>query len=114
LKSKWGESTKEYAESIHQTFNLISKKYKIPRRIPSYLYRDILEEKDLVVVILEQLDYLAKLEGRHSPYGYAAYSISKLKEPISEFEGSLRNIKGVGKVTESIIKEVLRTGGSIL
>jgi DNA repair photolyase len=112
LKSKWGESTKEYAESIHQTFNLLSKKYKIPRRIPSCFYRDILEEKDLVMVILEQLDYLAKLEGRHSPYGYAAYSISKLKEPLSEFKGSLRNIKGVGKVTESIIKEILRTGSS--
>ena len=112
LKSKWGESTKEYAESIHRTFNLLSKKYKIPRRIPSRLYRDILEEKDLVMVILEQLDYLAKLEGRHSPYGYAAYSISKLKEPLSEINENLRSIKGVGKVTESIIKEILKTGSS--
>jgi len=112
LKSKWGEPTQEYAQSINQTFNLLSKKYKIPRRIPARLYRDILEENDIVMVILEQLDYLAKLEGKHSPYGYAAYSISQLKEPLSGIKGSLRNIKGVGKVTESIIKEILRTGSS--
>jgi DNA repair photolyase len=112
LKNKWGTPTDEYYGSINQTFNLLSKKYKIPRRIPSYLYKDILEENDLVVVILEQLDYLAKLERKHSPYGYAAYSISKLKEPLSEIKENLRSIKGVGKVTESIIKEILRTGSS--
>jgi DNA repair photolyase len=112
LKSKWGEPTQEYAQSINQTFNLLSKKYKIPRRIPARLYRDILEENDIVMVILEQLDYLAKLEGKHSPYGYAAYSISQLKEPLSKTKENLRSIKGVGKVTESIIKEILRTGSS--
>jgi len=112
LKSKWGEPTQEYAQSINQTFNLLSKKYKIPRRIPACLYRDILEENDLVMVILEQLDYLAKLEGKHSPYGYAAYSISQIKEPLSKTKGNLRSIKGVGKVTESIIKEILKTGSS--
>ncbi len=112
LKNKWGETTKEYYQSINQTFNLLSKKYKIPRRIPAYLYKDILEENDLVAVILEQLDYLAKLEEKPSPYGYAAYSISKLKEPLSEIKDNLRRIKGVGKVTESIIKEILQTGSS--
>jgi DNA repair photolyase len=112
LNNKWGETTKEYYQSINQTFNLLSKKYKIPRRIPAYLYKDILEENDLVTVMLEQLDYLAKLEEKHSPYGYAAYSISKLKEPLSEIKENLRSIKGVGKVTESIIKEILKTGSS--
>jgi DNA repair photolyase len=112
LKNKWGEPTKEYNQSISQTFNLLSKKYKIPRRIPAYLYKDILEENDLVVVILEQLDYLAKLEEKPSPYGYAAHCISKLKEPLSGIKDNLRSIKGVGKVTESIIKEILKTGSS--
>ncbi len=112
LKNKWGKPTKEYYQSISKTFNLFSKKYKIPRRVPPYLYKDILDEKDLVMVMLEQLDYLAKLEGRHSPYGYAAYCISKLKEPLSGMKESLRSIKGVGKVTQSIIKEILKTGSS--
>ena len=112
LKDKWGSLTKEYCRSLSQTFNLLSKKYKMPRRIPSHLYKDILEENDLVVVILEQLDYLAKLEDKHSPYGYTAYSISRLKESLSKRRDTLRNIKGVGKVTESIIKEILKTGSS--
>ena len=112
LKNKWGEPTKQYQESIHKTFNLLSKKYKIPRRIPANLYNDILEGNDLVTVILEQLDYLARLEEKPSPYGYAAYSISKLKESLSGMKESLRSIKGVGKVTDSIIKEILKTGSS--
>jgi len=111
-KNKWGSPTEEYNQSINQTFDLLSKKYKMPKRIPPYIYRDILEENDLVIVILEHLDYLSKLEEKPSPYGYAAYSISKLKEPLSGMKGSLRSIKGVGKVTESIIKEILKTGSS--
>jgi DNA polymerase/3'-5' exonuclease PolX len=91
---------------------LLSRKYKIPRRIPPYIYMNILEENDLVIVVLEHLDYLSKLEEKPSPYGYAAYSISKLKEPLSKMKGSLRSIKGVGKVTESIIREILLTGSS--
>jgi DNA repair photolyase len=109
-KDKWGSPTQEYYQSVNQTFSLLSRKYKIPRRIPPYIYKDILEENDLVIVILEHLDYLSKLEERPSPYGYAAYSISKLKEPLSGMKNSLRSIKGVGKVTESLIKEILRTG----
>jgi DNA repair photolyase len=111
-KNKWGSPTEEYSQSINHTFDLLSRKYKIPRRIPPYIYKDILEENDLVIVILEHLDYLSKLEEKPSPYGYAAYSISKLKEPLSGMKNSLRSIKGIGKVTESIIKEILRTGSS--
>jgi DNA repair photolyase len=109
-KNKWGSPTQDYYQSVNQTFNLLSRKYKMPRRIPPYIYKDILEENDLVIVILEHLDYLSKLEEKPSPYGYAAYSISKLKEPLSGMRNNLRGIKGVGKVTESIIKEILHTG----
>ncbi|GAJ18215.1 unnamed protein product, partial [marine sediment metagenome] len=101
-KNKWGEAAGEYYDSINQTFNSIIKKYKIPLRIPLAIYLDILEENDLVVVILEQIDYLLKLKGRTSPYGYAAYSVSQLKEPLSHIKGELRSIKGVGRATESI------------
>jgi len=85
------------------------KKYKILPRIPLALYKDILEENDLVVVILEHIDYLLKLKGRTSPYSYAAYSVSQLKEPLSSMKRELRRINGVGKVTESIILEILET-----
>ena len=111
-RDKWGQAIGEYYESISQTFNAIAKKYKIPKRIPPALYRDILSENDLVIVILEHIDYLLKLEGRKSPYGYAAYSISKLNEPLSSMKNELRKIRGVGEVTERIILEILNTGNS--
>jgi DNA repair photolyase len=111
-KNKWGEAAGEYYNSINLTFNSIIKKYKIPPRIPFALYKDILEENDLVVVILEHIDYLLKIEGRTSPYGYAAYSISQLKEPLSFMKRELKRINGVGRVTEKIILEILETKSS--
>ena len=63
--------------------------------------------------MLEHIDYLLKLKGRKSPYGYAAYSISKIKKPISQMKKNLRLIKGVGKATEKIIIEILETRTSL-
>lgn len=109
---KWGNAKGEYYRSLNQTFNIIAKEDKIPRRIPISLYKDILSENDRVVVILEHIDYFLKTEGRTSPYGYAAYSISQLKEPLSTMKSSLRKLKGIGPTTERIILEILRTGTS--
>jgi len=110
--SEWGEATREYYNSISQRFNSIAKKYRIPKRMPPALYRDILERNDLVVVILEHIDYLLKLEGKPSSFGYAAYSISQLKEPLSTMKGSLQKIKGVNRIIEPVILEILATGTS--
>ena len=110
--SKWGEATKEYYESIHRTFLNIIKKYNIPPRIPLDLFRDVLDENDLVIVLLEHIDYLLKLMGRTSPFGYAAYSISQLKQPLSSMRGELQTLKGVGKTTERVMLEILDTGSS--
>ena len=80
--------------------------------MPPALYRDLLEQNDLVVVILEHIDYLLKLEGKPSSFGYAAYSISQLKEPLSAMRGELQKIKGVSKAVEPVILEILETGSS--
>jgi len=110
--SKWGEAIPDYYSQLHQTFNTLMKQYKIPKRIPPELYKDILSENDLVTVILEHLDYLLKLEGKKSPFGYAAYSISQLQQPLSTMLNKLETIKGVGKTTENIILEILNIGSS--
>jgi hypothetical protein len=110
--NKWGAAIKEYYGSINQVYHIIMEKYKIPARMPLNLFKDILEQKDLVIVILEHIDYLLKLEGKTSPFGYAAYSISQSKEPLSTLRGDLRRLKGVGKTTEWIILEILETGTS--
>jgi len=109
---RWGSARKEYTDAINQLFYSIAKHYRMPTRIPAAVFADILSEDDRVIVILEQLDYLAKLTGRRSPYGYAAYSISQLKTPLRELRGNLQSLKGVGRVTERIIQEILDTGTS--
>lgn len=108
----WGSASQEYYDSIHKTFSIIARKYKIPIRIPSFLFNHILSENDLVIVILEQLDYLYKLRDMKSPYSYVAYSVSKLNAPISTMKNNLRSLRGVGPKTEKIILEILKTGSS--
>ena len=110
--SKWGEPAQEYVDSLNRTFGAIAKRYKMPIRMPPALYQGILGENDLVVVILEHIDYLLRMEGRRSPFGRAAYSISQVAEPLSELKGKLREVKGVGEETERIVLEILETGKS--
>ena len=111
---KWGRARKDYYDNLHLMFRGVMRKNKIPTRIPPRLYQGFLSENDLVVVILEHLDYLLKLEGRTSTCGYAAFSISQLKKPLSSMLNNLHSLKGVGPATELIIREILRTGSSEL
>jgi len=107
---KWGEVSYEYNRSINSIFDKYASKYKIPKRIPPAIYSNILSKSDLIIVILEHLDYLLKLKGKKSSYGYAAYVISKLGVPIEELKTDLTKIKGIGRAAAEIIREVLKTG----
>jgi len=111
-ENKWGQATEEYYNTINSIFNEMSRKHQIARRIPPALYRNILPANDLVVVMLEHLDYFLRLEGKRSSFGYAAYEISKLNKPLSAIKSKLREIKGVGEKTENIILEILETKNS--
>ncbi len=105
----YGSATSGYYNSLNKTLLSLNKIHKIPLRIPLSLFSDILNENDRISVILDQLDYLLKLKGNSSPYGFAAYSISQMKLPVSEIP-DLRQIKGVGPVTEKLIREIIKTG----
>ena len=106
---KWGNAIFPYYKSINQTFNTIMDEYHIAKRIPADLFKKILEENDYISIILDQIDYILKTYGRKSPYGYASYQISQQITPISNIKTHLRNIKGIGPVTEKIILEILET-----
>jgi len=108
----WGQATEEYYTTINSIFNEISKRYRIARRVPPALYKDILTENDLVVVMLEHIDYFLRLDGKRSSFGYAAYEISKLDKPLSTMKTKLREIRGIGEKTEEIILEILETKNS--
>lgn len=111
-KNHWGQGSSKYYNYIQKNFNDAIKQFNIPMRIPPELYNTIIEENDLVIVILEHIDYILKQRGQTTPYGFAARSISKLDEPISLWKNNLTKIKGVGNVTERIIQEILETGDS--
>ncbi len=53
--SKWGEPAVEYTEPLGRTVGAIARRYRMPLRMPPALYREILAENDLVVVILEHI-----------------------------------------------------------
>lgn len=109
---KWGNTTSEYYETINFTFDSFAKKYKVPKRIPAYLFNNILNENDLVTVILEQIDYLLKLKGYKSNFGYASRAISSVSAPLTQIRGELGRINGIGPSIRKIIWEILDTGTS--
>jgi len=109
---KWGQAIHEYYDQLNLTFNVLMKHYKIPKRIPQELFKDIINKNDLVIVILEHIDYLLKLKGKKSPFGYAAYQLSHVKEPLSTILNKLDSIRGIGRTTENIILEMMNTGRS--
>ncbi len=111
-KDPYGNAIDSYYVTIHKNFDTAAKKYHLPKRIPPEVYDGMLDENDKVVVVLEHLDYLLKSQGRKSPYGFAAYSISKIQNPLSTMKDELRQLKGVGPTTEKIILEILKTGKS--
>jgi DNA repair photolyase len=107
---KWGQADSQYYNSLNELFAVIAEKHGMPKRIPPKLYAGMLDDNDRVVVMLEQLDYLYKLCGNKSPFGYAAYNISRLKEPLSSMQLALGQIKGVGERTKKVVLEILETG----
>jgi DNA repair photolyase len=106
---KWGNATNTYYQSINQTFHAIIQHYPIPSRIPLPLFTDFITTEQRVVILLEHLDYFMRLQGKKSPFGYAAYQLSQQKQPIATMRYQLQDIKGIGPVTDRIIQEILDT-----
>ncbi|MBU0711682.1 radical SAM protein [bacterium] len=111
---KWGQASGEYHTAIHAVFKIIADHYNIPVRMPLNLFQDIVDENDRVVVILDHIDYYLKMSGNRSSYGYAAYVISQINEPISSMKWNLRHLKGIGPTIAKVIREILDTGTSSL
>ena len=111
-KDRWGSPRRDYYETVQQLFEAVARHHGVARRVPPRLWLDRLDENDRVMVALDHLDYFTRSEGRDSTYGMAARSIAKLTEPLSSMRGRLRELNGVGRVTERIVRELLDTGRS--
>jgi DNA repair photolyase len=109
---RWGQATGEYYRRLHRRFWEIADRYRVPLRMPPELYGDLLDDRDRAVVILEQMDYLLKLRGKTSPYGYAARAIARLTEPVSQLQLLDNQIRGINIRASTLIREILSTGSA--
>ncbi|MBN2039207.1 MAG: radical SAM protein [Spirochaetes bacterium] len=107
----WGAPNPEYVFPAQEVFDTAATRFKVPKRIPSSVFKSLVSTDELVILILEQLDYLSKLKNKNSPYGYAAYSLSRIDKPIESLPiAELQEIKGIGPVTAKIVREIIETG----
>lgn len=108
--NKYGMATWKYYAYIDKSFRNAVKALSIPPRIPAKFFAGIISRTDQIVVMLEHLDYMLKPEWKKNPYGFAAYAISQLPEPIEAYQNKLTEISGVGEKTAKFIHEILETG----
>lgn len=109
---KWGIACSDYYQEINATFINAARVNQIPVRIPQSFFDSLIDEKDKIVVLLDQMDYLLKIDGKSSPYSYGAWTISQIKGEVPTDMGELIKLKGVGPVTARIVQEIERTGTS--
>ena len=112
---KWGHAENNYSNSINMIFMEELYKSNIKPRIPEYLFKRILNKKDYVNVILDQIDYLLKIRDEKSYFGYSSYLLSQNKTFLPENKQEL--MKMLSKVSPghreksvNIILEILKTG----
>jgi DNA repair photolyase len=110
-QSPWGEPCSDYGSTVHSIFDEAASGHRLPKRMPPGIFGEVIDENGLIIVILEHLDYLLHLKNRPTPYGYAAYTLSKLNRPVRDLSSEeLRRMKGIGPATVRIIREIIETG----
>ena len=107
---RWGNAVSDYYDYINQLFLQVSKKFKIPKRIPNYIYKPILSQNKYISVLLDQLDYLVKLNYGKSNFRQASNAIYDYAKPISEIRTKLKTLNGIGSESEKLVKEILNNG----
>jgi DNA repair photolyase len=106
----YGNADGRYYRDINLIFTDIARRYRMPQRMPRSLFTGSIDENDRVIVMLEHIDHYLKLKGARSPYGFAAFSISKVVEPLSQIRYELSQLRGIGKSTAHLIQDILDTG----
>lgn len=111
---RWGRAQSGYYQHSQKLFHDLAKKYRMPPRIPLPVFQNFLDENDLIVVILEHIDYFTQAEGQRSSIGSAAYVLSQLKTPIATSKAELGRMKGLNALTQTVVSELLATGSAKL
>jgi DNA repair photolyase len=107
---RWGQAAGGYYRRLHRRLGRIADRYDLPLRMPVELFTDLLEDRDRVVVILEQMDYLFRLKGQTSAYGSAARAVARMPAPACDWLRSEEPLPGISGKARSLIREILETG----
>jgi DNA repair photolyase len=99
---------------VHRRFAVLSKRAGIARRIPTRLFRQILPDNERVAVVLENLDYLCRLEGRPERFNRVAQAVASFSEPLGNLRADLASHPAIGRSMSGLIAEILDTGSSRL
>ena len=109
---RWGRATGEYYRRLNERFRRVARKHNLPLRMPPELFGDLLDEKDRVVVMLDQMDYLFHLRGKASAYGSAARAVAGLGKPIRDQLRRGSPLPGINGRARALIEEILETGSA--
>ncbi|UCF96068.1 MAG: radical SAM protein [Spirochaetaceae bacterium] len=128
---RWGQASGEYYRRLHSRFWRIMRgesgsggpsnggstggirgagTFRIPLRMPPELFGDLLDDKDRIVVILDQMDYLFQLRGKASAYGSAARAVARWDGPLSDLIKPGIRIRGISGKAAAVIGEILECG----
>ena len=114
--NKWGAPPGDYAGSTGRLFDAAASKYRMPKRMPPSVWASVVNRSEQILIMLDQLGYLADLKGRNNPYSRASWILGKAagdegnKPPELMTEAELSSFSGIGKFTAGIIREIAETG----
>ena len=108
----WGQAEGGYYRSLHERFRRIAAEFPFPLRMPPELFSDLLDERDRVVVILDQMDYLFRLRGKASAFGRAARAAARLPDPFLDQLRTEKALPGISGKARTLIDEILATGSA--
>ena len=108
---RWGSPPGDYAAYGGRVFEAAAAKYRIPKRMPVSIWSGLVSRSEQIILMLEQLGYLADLKGRNNPYTAAAWTLKKTEQPV-ELLGTdeLCRFPGIGDFTARLIREIAETG----
>ncbi|MCX6258186.1 MAG: radical SAM protein [Bacteroidia bacterium] len=105
----WGNPDYSVYREVENGIAWMASKYRIPKRIPPHIYQKILCTHDLVIVILEHLDYLMRLKSKKNPFGQAARIMAKLPTIPGKTLFNDVEIPGISGETARIVNEIMQT-----
>lgn len=108
--NKWGNPEQKSYSGLMKIVTDTCHRYGLPTRIPYNLFKDKIELKYEISIILSQIAYLLELKGKKTNmYRRAALNIQKENHSLIELSKNkkLTKIRGVGKFTEKLIEEII-------